>query len=185
MCLEDLQVHQHNAKLVGVTMATCLSAEPGRKAPYSNDLRWRIVWQKAGMELLFRHIARNLNISISTAHSVYNKFQETGDVSPKIPDGEGKRILTEQQESLDCSWIHLPCTCQRFAKWSWGSLVCRFLPQPFVRSSTEMGWRGRRFSRLLYKDQVSIVETLWQKSNGFLQISLSGWMKPGPTRRIK
>ena len=81
-------------------MATCLSAEPGRKAPYSNDLCWRIVWQKAGMELSFRHIARDLNISISTSHSVYKKFQETGDVSPKIPDGEGKRILTEQQELL-------------------------------------------------------------------------------------
>ena len=72
--------------------------------------------------------------------------------------------------SLDCS---LPCTCQRFAKWSWGSLVCRFLPQPFVGSSTGMGWPERRFSRLLCKDRVSIVETLWQKSNGFLQIS--GW----------
>ena len=51
--LEDLQVCQHNAKLFGVTMATSLSAEPGRKAPYSNDLRWHIVWQKAGMELSF------------------------------------------------------------------------------------------------------------------------------------
>ena len=27
-------------------------------------------------------------------------IQETGDVSPKVPEGEGKRILTEQQELL-------------------------------------------------------------------------------------
>ena len=83
-----------------VTMATCLSGEPGRKAPYLNGLRWCIVWQRAGIELSFRHITRNLNISISTAHSVYKKFQETGDVSPKVPEGEGKRILTERQELL-------------------------------------------------------------------------------------
>ena len=99
-------------------MATCLSAEPGRKAPYSNDLRWRIVWQRAGMELSFRHIARNLNISISTAHSVYKKFEETGDVSPKVPEGEGKRILTEQQELLviglllDAPTLYLSEVCQ-------------------------------------------------------------------------
>ena len=37
------------------------SAEPGRKAPYSTDLRWRVVWQRAGMQLPFRDIARNLN----------------------------------------------------------------------------------------------------------------------------
>ena len=35
-----------------------MSAEPGRKAPYSADLRWRVVWQR--IELTFREIANNL-----------------------------------------------------------------------------------------------------------------------------
>lgn len=76
------------------------SAEPGRKAPYSKDLRWRVVWQRAGMELSFRDIARNLNIAVSTGHSIYKKFQETGDVSPTVPVCEGKRVLTGQQELI-------------------------------------------------------------------------------------
>lgn len=93
-----------------VTMATCLSAEPGRKAPYSNDLRWRIVWQRTGMDLSFRNIARNLNISISTAHSICKKFEETGDVSPKVLAGEDKSLNTDWTARATGHWIALGCS---------------------------------------------------------------------------
>ena len=59
------------------------SAEPGRKAPYSGDLRWRIVWQRIGMDFEFRKIARNLNVSLGTVHNIYKQFSLTGDVTPK------------------------------------------------------------------------------------------------------
>ena len=36
---------------VRFTNCTRMSAEPGRKAPYSNDIRWHVVWQRIGMEL--------------------------------------------------------------------------------------------------------------------------------------
>ena len=41
-----------------------MSAEPGRKAPYSIDLRHRMIWQKIGMGLTFRGVARNLNVAV-------------------------------------------------------------------------------------------------------------------------
>ena len=59
------------------------SAEPGRKAPYSKDLRWRIVWQRTALELSYKEIGRHLNIAESTARRIYLLFQTTGDVSPK------------------------------------------------------------------------------------------------------
>ena len=61
------------------------SAEPGRKAAYSSDIRWRIVWQRIGLKLTFKEIARNLNVAVSTAHSVWKRFESTGEVqaSPK------------------------------------------------------------------------------------------------------
>ena len=39
-----------------------MSAEPGRKTAYSNDLRWRIVYQRIAMNLPLVKIAQNLNV---------------------------------------------------------------------------------------------------------------------------
>ena len=77
------------------------SAEPGRKAPYSNDIRWRVVWQRVGMELPFNEIAKHLNIATSTAHSIYHRFQNTGDVSAtQPPKRESLRKLNSRDELL-------------------------------------------------------------------------------------
>ena len=60
-----------------------MSAEPGRRAPYSSDLRWRIVWQRIGMEYSFRTIAESLNISLGTAFNVFKTFEATGEIEFK------------------------------------------------------------------------------------------------------
>ncbi len=71
------------------------------------------------MELTFRDIARNLNISVSTVHSVYKKFEETGDISANVAKGEGRRVLNEQQELLvigllwDAPTLYLSELCQK------------------------------------------------------------------------
>ena len=59
-----------------------MSAEPSRRAPYGNDLRWRIVYQRVGMNLSLERIARNLNISTSTAFRINARFEQTGSVEP-------------------------------------------------------------------------------------------------------
>ena len=50
-----------------------MSAEPGRKKEYAQDLRWRVVHQKNELSLKFEKIGKNLNIS-STAQRVYRLF---------------------------------------------------------------------------------------------------------------
>ena len=67
---------------VRFTNCTRMSAEPGRKAPYSNDIRWHVVWQRVGMELQFRNIAKNLCLSLGTVHNHVKRLEETGDISP-------------------------------------------------------------------------------------------------------
>lgn len=74
-----------------------MSAEPGRKAPYSTDFRLRIVWQKIGMELTYREIAKNLNVSVGTAYNVYKRFVETGEVTPVRPNREQRKLLSENE----------------------------------------------------------------------------------------
>ena len=69
-----------------------VSCEPYRRAPYSPDLRWRIVWQRIGMEQDFRSIASNLNVSVGTVYRIYKLFEETGNVDPKIREYTGIKI---------------------------------------------------------------------------------------------
>lgn len=75
------------------------SAEPGRKTPYSPDLRWRIVYQRIGMNLFYKEIAANLNVAASTVHRIYKRFENTGGVSPRRSKSRSQlRKLTTQEE---------------------------------------------------------------------------------------
>ena len=75
------------------------SVEPQRTAPYSNDIRWRIIWQKLGLGFSHRKIAKGLQISVSTAHHTYTQFEATGDVSPVCRSARpDKRRLDEIHE---------------------------------------------------------------------------------------
>ena len=75
------------------------SAEPGRKAAYSPDIRWRVIWQCLGMGLSFRDIADNLNIATSTAFAAFKRFEETGEVSgTKQPPRDSLRKLNTRDE---------------------------------------------------------------------------------------
>ena len=74
------------------------SAEPGRKVAYSRDIGWRVVWQKVGMGLTFREIASRLQIATGTAHRIFARFQDTGEVSPI--SGRGQRPTCRKLDDL-------------------------------------------------------------------------------------
>lgn len=75
------------------------SAEPGRKAAYSPDIHWRVIWQRLGMGLSFRDIADNLNIATSTAFAAFKRFEETGEVSgTKQPPRDSLRKLNTRDK---------------------------------------------------------------------------------------
>ena len=57
------------------------SAEPARTTAYSPDIGWRVVWQRLGMDLTFKQIAQRLQIAVGTAHRIFKRFMDTGDVS--------------------------------------------------------------------------------------------------------
>ena len=96
-----------------------MSAELGRKASYSVDIRWHMIWQKTAMELSFRQVSRNLNISVGTAYNIFKLFVNTGSVSPTKPDREDARVLSEREELmvvgllLDNPALYLNEICQK------------------------------------------------------------------------
>ncbi len=55
------------------------SAEPARTAAYTKDIA---VWQRLGMNMSFKDIARRLQIGVGTAFRLYKRFVATGEISP-------------------------------------------------------------------------------------------------------
>ena len=72
------------------------SCEPGRMSPYSEDLRWRMVWQKEVMGLKLKDVATNLSVDISTVWRVIKLFENTGSVVKRpYPKGKRTKKLTD------------------------------------------------------------------------------------------
>ena len=59
------------------------SAEPARTVAYSPDIRWRVVWKRAGMRLTYKEIATCLQIGTATAYRVFQRYESTGDIAPR------------------------------------------------------------------------------------------------------
>ena len=57
-------------------------SEHRRTAAYSNDLRWRIVWQKIVDGFADKDISQNLHVSRSTVVRILDRFERTGSVNP-------------------------------------------------------------------------------------------------------
>lgn len=75
-------------------MAT--SCETKRCRAYSDDIRWRIVYQSEGLGLTYRQVAANLCVDVSTVSRVVRIFEQTGCVSKKVYDSSNlPRKLTE------------------------------------------------------------------------------------------
>ena len=60
------------------------SAKPARTTAWVPDIGWRVVWQRIRMGLAFKEIAIPLQIGVGTAHRLYAKYVDTGDIVPKM-----------------------------------------------------------------------------------------------------
>ena len=88
-----IAIGQTEAPYLNRYMAT--SSEPGRTSAYSNDLRWKMVYQREALSLTFSVIASNLCVDVSTVKRVLKLFRETGSVTKKpYPKERSSRKLT-------------------------------------------------------------------------------------------
>ena len=72
------------------------SCEPSRSSAYSNDLRWRIVWQTLALRLHPKQVASNLGVDETTVNRIAKLFEETGSIEKKLyPAERAFRKLTE------------------------------------------------------------------------------------------
>ena len=72
------------------------SCEPLRSSAYSEDMRWRIVWQSQALVIPYKEIATNFNIDLSTVKRIVCLFSNTGDVCKRpYPSEKAYRKLNE------------------------------------------------------------------------------------------
>lgn len=87
-------------------MTTTTTADPGRKAPYSFDFRWRIVYQRIVMDYKPADIASHFSISVRTVYRVIQRFLQTGNVAVYKRRTKINRVLTEEQELILIGFIY-------------------------------------------------------------------------------
>ena len=76
-------------------MSTSTSCEPARTSAYSEDLRWRMVWQSELLGYSQQTIAQNLGVDQSTVSRTLRLFFTTGSVCKKrYPKERAFRKLT-------------------------------------------------------------------------------------------
>ena len=79
-------------------MASC---EPGRTSAYSEDLRWRMVWQRDGLGYTYSTIAGNLGVDKSTVARTLELFHSSGFVSKRpYPKGRAFQKITTPVQLL-------------------------------------------------------------------------------------
>ena len=79
-------------------MASC---ESGRRSAYSEDLRWRMIWQREALGCTCTSIAENLNVDRKTVSRTLELFHATGSVSKRpYPKERAFRKLTPPAQLL-------------------------------------------------------------------------------------
>ena len=83
------------------------SIESTRSSAYSEDIRWRMVWQTEALGHNYSEVARNLCVDQSTVCRTVSLFHETGRVTKRsYPKEKAHRILTTPAQLLI---LHLVC----------------------------------------------------------------------------
>ena len=79
-------------------MASC---EPLRCSAYSEDLRWRMVWQRQALGYTYQKVAENLGVDKSTVYRTLQLFESSGSVEKrKYPKENAFRKLTTPAQLL-------------------------------------------------------------------------------------
>ena len=84
---------------------TC--CEPGRKAAYHEDLRWRMIWQKEVIGPSIREAAKNLGVDPATVSRTSRLLLSTGSVTKHQNPGN-RRPTKKLTDAVRLLIIHRP-----------------------------------------------------------------------------
>lgn len=70
-------------------------------APYSNDLRWKVINAHKNGEKTLAGLARRFNVSVDFIRDLLRRYEETGDVSAKPHNGGRSAEISGPKEYFD------------------------------------------------------------------------------------
>lgn len=86
------------------------SINPSKSNAYSEDLRWRMVWQREGLGLTFKTVGQNLGVDQSTVSRVVSLFKATGSVQ-KRPYPNDARPSKKLSKPVQLTILHTVLQC--------------------------------------------------------------------------
>lgn len=118
-------------------MKMAYSCESGRRKAYSNDLRWRMIFQREMLGLSYEEVGLRLSVDPSTVWRAVQRFEELGTVDSSYSnDGPPKKLtsfdeFTIMEAVLDQPSLYLS-EIQHTVQQTTGtsiseSAICRFL----------------------------------------------------------
>ena len=82
------------------------SVERGRTGAYSEDLRWRIVWQREALGKKCKDVAANIGVDSATVSRIVTRFRATGGVVKKShPPRRTFQKLTSGVKMTILHWV--------------------------------------------------------------------------------
>ena len=84
-----IQSERARVRVHSLILLKMASFHKSRSSAYSEDMRWRMVWQREALGYSYADIAQNLCVDKSTVSRTLNLFRTTGSVAKK-PYPEGK-----------------------------------------------------------------------------------------------
>ena len=129
------------------------SYQKHRTSAYSEDLRWRMVWQSEALGLKFSEIAANLGVDAVTVWRAVKRVRLTGNVKKAYPCRPAYKITTAVQFSVAHAVLRRPGIYLRELQWEiadeYGdyvsqSAICRFLHKSgFTRQKLKIAAQQR------------------------------------------
>ena len=127
-----------------------MSAEPSWRKAYSQDIRWRVVYQRMALNLTFAKIGRNCNIAASTDHRTFSYFVPTGSVVPAMQaNRQHCRTLSEREELYV---VGLVLYLYEICKQMYDLFQIEVSPPTVCRILKRHGFTQKKFVKLLYND---------------------------------
>ena len=74
-----------NSNLLSVNNAMSYSCEKGRSSAYSEDIRWRMLWQREGIGKTIDEVAQSLCVDKATVSRTLSSIHRTGTLKKKLP----------------------------------------------------------------------------------------------------
>lgn len=133
-------------------------------APYSTDLRKRLIKAIEEQQLSISEAARRFLVSYDFAYDLWKRYQETGSVEPKKVGGNKQPKVDQAGEERIKSWLlerpdlTIHALCERYQQEMGVTIASSSMGRALKRM-------GISFKKKVHTTQKNTAKSIWSKDN--------------------